>query len=136
MNRQLSKIYTQHTLVMQLNLLLAIRYKEMGQKSNSKVHLSKQMLLFHLFFALYSLVCEKMYSVFEMLLLLYSIYIANFLFLTDSLLIDLVPEIIKHTERNKNNLNVTLPCQISSINQFHHHHFGLSLSIIGPFSEK
>ena len=44
--------YQKHThkiLLMQLNLLLAMRCKKNRMKSNSKVHFSKQMLLFYLF---------------------------------------------------------------------------------------
>ena len=44
--------YQKHTykiLLMQLNLLLAMRCKKNGMKSNNKVHFSKQMLLFYLF---------------------------------------------------------------------------------------
>ena len=69
------------------------------------------------FFVLYSSLCEKIYSIFRILLLLYSIYIFKFfIFECYNLLMDLVPQIIKYTERKKINLNVTLPSQISSRN--------------------
>ena len=67
--------YEKHThkiLLMQLNLLLTIGARKMGWKSNSKVQFSKQMFLFHLFCPLF-LGMWKMYSIFRVLLLLYSL---------------------------------------------------------------
>ena len=49
---------------------------KMQKKWNEKVtnlHFLKQMLLFHFFYTLYSWVCEKMCSIFRIILLLYSL---------------------------------------------------------------
>ena len=88
----------------------------MGWKSNGKVHFSKQMFLFHLFLPFILRYVKKKYSIFKALFPLYSIYFQFFIFECYNLLIALVLEIIKYTERKKNDLNVTLPSQISSRN--------------------
>ena len=72
--------YQKHThkiLIMQLNLLLAIRRKK-KKKSHSKLYFSKQVLLFHLFLFFILMYVKKVYT--QFLLLLYSIYIFIFLF--------------------------------------------------------
>ena len=48
-NEPIATKNTRKILLMQLNLLLAMRCKKNRMKSNSKVHFSKQMLLFYLF---------------------------------------------------------------------------------------
>ena len=69
------KIHTHKILLMQLNLLLAIRYRKMGWKSNINIHLSKQILLFcPLLLGMW----KNVLTFFRMLLLLYSIYVVNF----------------------------------------------------------
>ena len=81
--------YQKHThkiLLMQLNLLLAMRCKKNRMKSNSKVHFSKQMLLFYLFLPF---------------TLRYVFNFQNVIFECYNLLIDLLTEIIKYTERKK-----------------------------------
>ena len=74
--------YQKHThkiLIMQLNLLLAIRRKKKKKKSQQVIFF-KTSVTFPSFFVLYSYVYEKsIYSIFRMLLLLYSIYIFIFL---------------------------------------------------------
>ena len=89
----------------------------MGQKININIHFSKQMLLSHLFLPFILRHMKKLVQFLEC----YCYYIPymssvfiKIIFECYNLLIDLVPKIIKHTERKKYDLNVSLPCQISS----------------------
>ena len=80
------KIHTHKILLMQLNLLLAIRYRKMGWKSNINIHFSKQMFFF--FCPLLLGMWKNVLSFFRMLLLLIFI---NIIFECCNLLTDLVP---------------------------------------------
>ena len=79
----------------------------MGWKSKSKVHFSKQMFLSHLFLPFILRYVKIVIAI------IFHIYFQFFIFECYNVLINLVLEIIKHTERKKNDLNVTLPLQIS-----------------------
>ena len=85
----------------------------MGWKSNSKVHFSKQMFLFHLFFPVILRYVKKCTQFSECycyyIPYIFSIFHFRMLKSTERFVL----EMIKHTERKKNDLNVTLHLKFS-----------------------
>ena len=103
----------------------------MGWKSNSKVHFSKQMLLFHLLLP-FNLWYVKKFTLFSecyryCIPYIFSVFYFWMLQFTDRISSWNQQNILKEKRYSR---NVTLPSQIFSRNYSDYYHFGLSMAII------